>query len=115
LLGDHAPCEAAGAGLPGKELAPAVMEEIKEHKHKWYTFGCKDATFLITKSDYATLSFGEKFLLRFHKLICVYCRRFNEQNKKIAALMKAPHKMGDFTLSGEKKEALNQLIRKNSE
>ena len=90
------------------------MEELKEHKHKWYTFGCKDATFLMTKSEHTVLSFSEKSLLTFHKFLCKYCRRFNEQNEKITGFFRASAKTDHLKLSSEKKEALNQLITKNS-
>ena len=86
------------------------MEEIKEHTHKWYTFGCKDATYLISKAEYASLSFSEKCLLKFHKFICKYCRRYNDQMGKIKQFFKSTSESNKITLSSQKKEALNQLI-----
>lgn len=89
------------------------MEEIKEHTHKWYTFGCKDATYLMDKSDYTTLSFSEKTLLKFHKLICKYCRRYSEQAAKIKQFFKSSAQSDKIALSPQKKEAINQLITEN--
>ncbi len=89
------------------------MEELKEHTHKWYTFGCKDATYLTTKKDYTTLSLSEKVLLNFHLMICKYCRFFVAQNKKINQLFRASYNKNALTLPPNKKEALNQLITKN--
>ncbi|MBL7919844.1 MAG: hypothetical protein JNJ40_05985 [Bacteroidia bacterium] len=89
------------------------MEELKEHTHKWYTFGCKDATYLTVKSEYSKLSFSEKFLLNFHLIICKYCRFFVAQNKKINSLFRASYAKNEVKLSDDKKEALNQLITKN--
>ncbi|MBA2613214.1 MAG: hypothetical protein H0U95_14690 [Bacteroidetes bacterium] len=89
------------------------MEELKEHKHKWYTFGCKDATYLATKADYGTLTFSEKLQLNFHLIICKYCRYFSAQNKKINRLFRASYEKNDLTLSLNKKEALNQVITEN--
>lgn len=89
------------------------MEELKEHTHKWYTFGCKDATYLTVKGEYAKLSFSEKALLNFHLIICKYCRLFVNQNKKINSLFRASYGKNDLKLSDNKKEALNQLITKN--
>ena len=45
------------------------MDYKEEHKHKWYTFTCKDATLLMTKEEYGKLTLSEKLLLRFHVLI----------------------------------------------
>ena len=89
------------------------MEEVKEHKQKWYKFGCKDATLLMTKREYTPLSFTEKLALSFHLIICIYCQRFKKQSRKINEFLKASAEKSDLSLSLEKKEALNQLITKN--
>jgi len=90
------------------------MEHIEEHRHKWYTFGCKDATYLMSKKEYAPLSGSEKLLLQFHKLTCKYCRRFSEQMGKINAFIKTSVKRGNLELSSQKKQSLNQLITENT-
>lgn len=90
------------------------MEEIKAHTHKWYSFGCKDATFLMTKAPYSELSTGERFLLRFHTLVCKYCRRFGRQSAQIDGLIRRAAESEGKALSPEKKEALNQIITKIS-
>jgi len=51
------------------------MEE-KEHKYKWYTFGCKDAGYLHEKKLHQGLTAGEKILYYFHLSICHLCRRY---------------------------------------
>lgn len=89
------------------------MEELKEHTHKWYTFGCKDATYLTVKKEYASLSFSEKALLNFHLMICKYCRFFVAQNKKINSLFRASYGKNELKLSDDKKQALNQVITEN--
>lgn len=90
------------------------MEHLEEHKHKWYTFGCKDATYLMSKKEYAPLSFSEKLLLQFHKLTCKYCRRFSEQIAKINNFIRASLQKEKVELSPQKKQTLNQLITENS-
>ena len=90
------------------------MENAQEHTDKWYKFGCKDATLLMTKKDYVPLTFSEKILLSFHLLICIYCTRFKKQSRKINEFFKATAEKNDLSLSLEKKQALNQLITKNS-
>jgi hypothetical protein len=90
------------------------MEHIEEHKHKWYTFGCKDATYLMSKKEFAPLSFSEKLLLQFHKITCRYCRRFSEQMAKINAFIKTAVQKGNTGLSAQKKQSLNQLITENT-
>ena len=86
------------------------MERIEEHKHKWYTFGCKDATYLMGKQEYTSLSFSEKLLLQFHKTTCKYCRRFGQQITKINAFFKTSVRKENLELSSQKKQSLNQLI-----
>lgn len=88
------------------------MEEIKAHTYKWYEFGCKDATYLITKEKFNGLSISEKGLLKFHLLTCKYCRKFVSQVNTIDKLILKNVNNINLTLSKEKKEALNQLITK---
>lgn len=90
------------------------MEHLEEHKHKWYTFGCKDATYLMGKKEYAPLTFSEKALLAFHKFTCKYCRRFSVQMQKITAFFKASARESTLILSSQKKQSLNQLITENT-
>ncbi len=90
------------------------MEELQEHKHKWYTFGCKDATYFTVKSENTQLSISEKLLFNFHLTICKYCRRFVAQNRRINQLFRASYDKSSLTLSQNKKDALNQLITENS-
>ena len=84
--------------------------EQSEYKHKWYTFGCKDATYLMEKKAFASLSFSEKALLSFHKLICKFCRRFEQQTGKINSLFKSSADNSSIGLSVQKKQSINQLI-----
>jgi len=86
------------------------MEEIKAHKYKWYEFGCKDASYLKTKADFAKLSFSEKALFRFHLATCKYCRRFVKQVNQIDNLLKATIVKFPLSLSPQKKVAINQAI-----
>lgn len=90
------------------------MDYKEEHKHKWYTFTCKDATFLMTKEEYAKLTLSEKFLLRFHLIICLHCRRFLKQTNNITRFFKAAASKSSITLSDQKKQSLNQLITENT-
>ena len=89
------------------------MEEIKAHTYKWYEFGCKDASYLKTKSDFAKLSPSEKLLYKFHLLTCKYCRRFVAQVNKIDALMRLSEGKSDLQMSPKRKLSINQLINDN--
>lgn len=91
------------------------MEELKAHTYKWYEFGCKDASYLNTKSDYADLKFSEKFLYFFHLLICKYCRRFVKQIARIETLIKSGSNQSNHAMTPEKKLAINQLITEKLE
>jgi hypothetical protein len=90
------------------------MEHMEEHKHKWYTFGCKDATYLMEKGSFTDLSLSEKVQLGFHKLMCKYCRRFAEQTRKINAFFRTSSEKSSLTLSSQKKQSINQLITENT-
>lgn len=90
------------------------MDYKEEHKHKWYTFTCKDATLLMTKEEYAKLTLSEKLLLRFHVLICLHCRRFLKQTKSIHKFFKAAVDKSSLTLSAQKKQSLSQLITEST-
>ncbi|MCW3078285.1 MAG: hypothetical protein JWO32_2894 [Bacteroidetes bacterium] len=90
------------------------MEELKAHTYKWYEFGCKDASYLETKADYATLTFSEKMLYNFHLATCRYCRRFVKQVNQIEALLKKSKSVETgIIMAEEKKLAINQLITDN--
>lgn len=89
------------------------MEEIKAHTYKWYEFGCKDASYLIIKSEYGKLGFSEKALLKFHLATCKYCRRFVKQINKIDAILKLTVDQSGLKLAEEKKLIINQLITQN--
>lgn len=89
------------------------MDPHQEHSHKWYTFGCKDATLLMTKKQFSRLTFSEKILVAFHLLICKYCRRFKTQVSSFADYFRKSADKNTFQLPLEKKEALNQIITDN--
>lgn len=89
------------------------MEELKAHTYKWYEFGCKDASYLNTKADFASLSMSEKILYKFHLATCKYCRRFVKQVNQIDFLLKASLSQTGLTISKEKKHVINQLITEN--
>ena len=90
------------------------MDYKEEHKHKWYTFTCKDATLLMTKEEYAKLTLSEKLLLKFHLLICIHCSRFLKQTKNIQKFFKAAPDKSTLTLSAQRKQSLSQLITVNT-
>ncbi len=90
------------------------MDSKLEHKHKWYRFTCKDATFLLIKGDYSKLSLSEKFLVKTHLLICVFCRRFLKQSKNIDENFRSCAHDSSVHLSPEKKQSLSQLITDNT-
>ena len=112
-MGNNTPGKITNESLSRKKLVKIIVEQHHEHKHKWYSFGCKDATLLMTKSEFAALSFSEKFLVKFHMFTCKYCRRFKVQLQNIKELLRSSHSESTYKLPLEKKEAINQLITKN--
>ena len=77
-------------------------------------FSCKRATYLISKRQETTLSFQEKFALKFHLSLCDACRKFNRQSKLLDELFRHFTNKFVYTLSKEKKEELNELIRNHT-
>lgn len=87
------------------------MSEIKEHTYKWYTFGCKDASYLKVKSSFHKLNLSEKILYHFHLFMCKYCRRFSQQIQKLDDFIKNSSKTDSLTMSESKKALINQQIK----
>jgi len=52
---------------------------------------CKDASRLISERLERPLGFRERWSLRFHLMLCVYCRRFEQQ---MALMRKALRELG---------------------
>jgi hypothetical protein len=49
---------------------------------------CKDASQLISQSLDRSLTLRERFALKLHLFICVFCRRFNQQLQTIQVALK---------------------------
>jgi len=76
---------------------------------------CKEATFLISKEQQDKLSFAEKMQLKFHLLMCKYCRRFADQmnfmTKAIRKMKERVDEKGvDITMSEEQKQRLSKKL-----
>lgn len=86
------------------------MSNEHQHTYKWYKFGCKDATYMQTKSSYTKLSVGESILYRFHLFTCKYCRRFVDQVLKLEKLIRQRSENVSVEFSEERKNTVNQAI-----
>ena len=69
---------------------------------------CDEATMLITKGEYTTLSTWDKIRLKYHNLICPPCQDWQDQNKVISHLNKKEKK---YTLSSEKRIEINDSLK----
>ena len=49
---------------------------------------CKDASQLISQSLDRSLTLRERFALKLHLFICIFCRRFNQQLQTIQVALK---------------------------
>lgn len=71
---------------------------------------CKQSSQLVSKSLDRPLTWRERFAVRLHLLICVYCRRYASQlrwiRKQLAALQNDTLAQTDVTLSIEAKERI---------
>lgn len=77
---------------------------------------CKEATYLISIKSFRRLRIIESITLRMHLMACIYCRRFNRQNKVIDQGIKDilhPEHEHLHRLSKEKKEELQNTINQS--
>ena len=69
---------------------------------------CKQASQLVSQSLERQLSGGERFKLRFHLLICRFCKRFAQQ----LALIKLALKKQVASIENDEKIRLSQSAQK---
>lgn len=79
---------------------------------------CKKASVLISQSLERELTKSERWSLKFHLIICKYCKRFQQQLKLINVALKniiqeTEHDAG-FTLSNEARSRIQTEINKQS-
>jgi hypothetical protein len=74
------------------------------------TLNCEEATLLVLRKDYDTITWYQQLKLSQHLLICKYCYRFMQQNKlmqkKATKLFEAPENILDLELSEEAKQKM---------
>jgi predicted anti-sigma-YlaC factor YlaD len=68
---------------------------------------CKKATYLISKNEEGKLSWLDRIRLRGHLTICSLCRKFEEQTKLIARLVR---QTPEIPLPPEAKERIQQAL-----
>lgn len=76
---------------------------------------CKESTYLISKKQQDSLSLTEKMQLRFHLMMCKYCRRFANQidfiSKAIVRLRSKIEKQSTYiSLSDEQKMRIKKAL-----
>jgi len=79
---------------------------------------CEEATMLITRSDFETLSSIKQFKLKMHLASCSMCRNFKKQSSIITSQVNVLKKELDankmtIALSDDSKKNLQDLINKN--
>ena len=93
------------------------------HKHKDklikdkmpMMISCDEATYYISKNQHEKLGLSKRLKLKFHLLMCIYCRRYDKQirfiTKIINRLKSNPDdKSSNYKLSDSKKEHLKKEI-----
>ena len=79
---------------------------------------CRDISKLITRSMDEPLTLGQKLRLRWHLLICKYCRRFQRQlfwiqNVLQRRLEMTSEEIKEVHLSNEAKERIKRALTRN--
>ncbi len=74
---------------------------------------CKEASFLIDKSQYTDLSFKEKFNLKLHLFTCKFCRLYNVESKLINEKIQKIYKIKEYNykLSDEQKQRIIEKLK----
>lgn len=75
---------------------------------------CEQATELVEKKLAFKLSFSEKFQLGKHLAMCMRCKRYNRQSKKLDSLFKqeSTSSLQKLELTPEQKEEILKNCRK---
>jgi Putative zinc-finger len=78
---------------------------------------CKQTSVLVSQSLDRPLTWRERWAVRWHLWICVYCRRFSQQLKFIRRQMLAwqqgQSERTDITLSSEARQRITQQLDGN--
>lgn len=72
---------------------------------------CEEATDWISREEEGKLSLFRGLRLRLHIILCVFCRRFNKQNKTITNSARHAHHHHPVSLSDQDKQAMADRLR----
>ncbi len=77
---------------------------------------CDKATLLIEKKNSSSLTFGEKFQLRFHTMMCDACRRYEKQSALLEHLLHEHlrHNSANEVTDSTADKAIEKIIKKIS-
>ena len=93
------------------------MNKQLDHMMNKLMLTCEQSTYLMSIKSFRKLKLTEAFKLRMHLLACIYCRRFNRQNKIIDSGIKDllhPEHEHLHRLSKEKKEEIQKTINQTT-
>ncbi len=95
------------------------MSNEEKHTHYFsnsirWNLCCKQATYLLLKKEEITkLSFKEETALKFHMLICKFCRTFKKQSTLINKFISENILANNVKLAEADKNNLKSLINNN--
>lgn len=82
---------------------------------------CQEVSRLITHSMDEPLTLRQRLLVRWHLLVCRYCRRFQKQIFWLRKILQTKSKMtdevrtNDVGLSNEAKERIKEVLKRKSD
>jgi len=99
-----------------------MIKEIMVRSMDKIMLNCEEATYLITKSEIEDIGCTKRIQLKMHLMGCSFCRRFKIQSEFIDHSLKTLESLKisennqeiATTLSKDKKEELQQIIKDNS-
>lgn len=78
---------------------------------------CKQTSLLVSQSLDRPLTWRERWAVRLHLWICVYCRRFRQQlifmRRQMLNWQQQQSERSDITLSSEARQRITQLLDGN--
>lgn len=79
--------------------------------HTGWNLCCKQATYLLLKKEESKkLGFREEFALKFHMMICRFCRAFRKQSLTMNEIIRETARAADKQMSRDQKLKLKLLI-----
>lgn len=99
-------------------MADSLREKLRDCVLGFFASNCKDTTQLVSEQMDHRVSIFKQFKIKFHLLLCEFCRHYKEQLKAIRGVAKGLKKDEldideDSRLDSSAKERMKNLLNEN--